>query len=69
MMTYFDGLVQERRNSNALAMELCLSCTNPSIYIVKMNCDLYKINAIVADDLAPVITRASATRALAQLHV
>ena len=24
----FDGLVQERRNSSALAMELCLSCTN-----------------------------------------
>ena len=28
---YFDGLVQERRNSSALAMELRLSCTNPSI--------------------------------------
>ena len=27
----FDGLVQERRNSSALAMELRLSCTNPSI--------------------------------------
>ena len=27
-----DGLVQERRNSSALAMELCLSYTNPSIY-------------------------------------
>ena len=25
------GLVQERRNSSALAMELCLSCSNPSI--------------------------------------
>ena len=25
----FDGLVQERRNSSALAMELRLSCTNP----------------------------------------
>ena len=25
-----DGLVQERRNSSALAMELLLSCTNPS---------------------------------------
>ena len=24
-----DGLVQERRNSSALAMELRLSCTNP----------------------------------------
>ena len=27
-----DGLVQERRNSRALAMELRLSCTNPSIW-------------------------------------
>ena len=27
-----DGLVQERRNSSALAMELRLSCTKPSIY-------------------------------------
>ena len=25
----FDGLVQERRNSSALAMELRLSCTDP----------------------------------------
>ena len=28
-----DGLVPERRNSSALAMELRLSCTNTSIYI------------------------------------
>ena len=28
---HFDGLVQERRNSIVLAMELCLSCINPSI--------------------------------------
>ena len=27
-----DGLVQEGHNSSALAMELCLSCSNPSIY-------------------------------------
>ena len=27
-----DELVQERRNSSALAMELRLSCTNPSIW-------------------------------------
>ena len=31
--SYIDGLVQKRRNSSALAMELCLSCTNQSIYI------------------------------------
>ena len=30
METQIDGLVQERRNSSALAMELGLSCTNPS---------------------------------------
>ena len=30
---HIDGLVQERRNSSALAMELHLSCTNPSIYV------------------------------------
>ena len=28
----FNGLVQERHNSSALAVELCLSCTNPPIY-------------------------------------
>ena len=28
---HLDGLVQERRNSIALAMELRLSCINPSI--------------------------------------
>ena len=30
--SYIDGLVQERCNSSGLAVELCLSCTNPSIY-------------------------------------
>ena len=29
---YFDGLMQERRNFIPNALELCLSCTNPSIY-------------------------------------
>ena len=28
---YIDGLVQERRNSIAITLELRLSCTNPSI--------------------------------------
>ena len=31
LQNYIDGLVQERRNSIAWAMELRLSCTNPSI--------------------------------------
>ena len=29
---HFDGLVQERRKASALAMELRLSCTKPSIF-------------------------------------
>ena len=33
---YIDGLVQERRNSIANALELRLSCTNPSIYAVSL---------------------------------
>ena len=31
LQQHIDGLVQERRNSIALAMELRLFCTNPSI--------------------------------------
>ena len=34
-----DGLVQERHNSSALAMELCLSCTNPSIWHITTQYD------------------------------
>ena len=41
-----DGLVQERHNSSALAMELCLSCTNPSIlhviYQSSFNLTIYR---------------------------
>ena len=33
-LSHIDGLVQERCNSSALAMELRLSCTNPSICII-----------------------------------
>ena len=29
MLGHVDGLVQERRNSSAVAMELRLSCINP----------------------------------------
>ena len=29
---HINGLVQKRHNSSASAMELCVSCTNPSIY-------------------------------------
>ena len=41
-MVCIDGLVQERRNSSALAMELRLSCTNPSIcYLLPMPLAVY----------------------------
>ena len=45
-MYYIDGLVQERRNSSALAMEFRLSCTNPLIYVpyrirTKIVCNFY----------------------------
>ena len=32
---YIDGLMQERCNSSALAMELCLSCINPSLCVTQ----------------------------------
>ena len=52
-----DGLVQERRNSSALAMGLCLSCINPSI--CSWNAPLWKakihwlciVDIMTADDL------------------
>ena len=36
-LSHIDGLVQERRNSSGLAMELCLSCTNPSINTLELH--------------------------------
>ena len=32
---YTDGLVQERHNTSALALELSLSCSNPLIYNIR----------------------------------
>ena len=34
VINYFDGLVQEGRNSSALAMKLGFSCINPSSFVV-----------------------------------
>ena len=39
LQTHIDGLMQERRNSVANALELRLSCTNPSIW-AKHKCDI-----------------------------
>ena len=44
VLDYIDGLVQERRNSSALAMELRLSCTNPSIWTC-YSCTLYSTHS------------------------
>ena len=38
MQAHFDGLVQERHNSIANKLELCLSCTNPSIWWSRISC-------------------------------
>ena len=43
LLDHIDGLVQERCNSSALAMELRLSCTNPSIYNVMQSVMLCEI--------------------------
>ena len=40
MEYHIDGLVQERHNPIANALELRLSCTNPSIYEFKVS-ELY----------------------------
>ena len=43
---HIDGLVQERRNSSALAIELRLSCTNPLIYECKIFWVIIAINGM-----------------------
>ena len=48
---YFDGLVQEGRNSSALAMELRLSCTNPSIWDTVHRYDMLIFAKILTDTL------------------
>ena len=45
-----DGLVQERRNSIVLAMELCLSCTNPLICYETMASVVYISNLELTKD-------------------
>ena len=43
---HVDGLVQERRNSSVLAVELHLSCTNPLIW---------KIDCLLTNDLVKLL--------------
>ena len=44
---HIDGLVQERRNSSALALELRLSCTDPSIYGLLVKDILYNLYMVL----------------------
>ena len=46
---HIDGLVQKRRNSIANALELCLTCTNPSIWWYRSWSALFQL-------MAPAIT-------------
>ena len=45
IFVFIDGLVQERRNSSALAMELRLSWTNPSIWALGPNVSTQALRA------------------------
>ena len=47
----FDGLVQERRNSSALAMELRLSCTNLSVRCLKLESISLEVNPLCLTDI------------------
>ena len=47
---HIDGLVQERRNSSALAMELRLSCTNPSTYALSGFSELIQCGQVTPHD-------------------
>ena len=44
---HIDGLVLERRNSIASALELCLSCTNPSIWNFNMAVEALSISRFI----------------------
>ena len=47
---HVDGLVQERCNSSALAMELRLSCTNPSMCCIRGNKDFVFLSSFLTMD-------------------
>ena len=46
LLQHIDGLMQERRNSIANALELCLSCTNPS------TCDVSAVSTMKGNSYA-----------------
>ena len=52
-MSYIDRLVQERRNSIANALELRLSCTNPSIW---KDCLYIEIDSVYKADISEAPT-------------
>ena len=62
---YIDGIVQERRNTSALAMELHLSCTNPSI------CNMPKVKMVtgIFSSSSIFLLKSSSTRVLGLFEV
>ena len=57
-ISHINGSVQERRNSSALAMELRLSCNNPSIYVLSnMNSSFWMIIALYHIISCPIYTQ------------
>ena len=51
------GLVQERRNSIAKALELCLTCTNPPIFLMAFNNISWDFTAPQALNHSGMLTR------------
>ena len=64
MVLYINGLVQERRNSSALAMELHLSCTNPSIYCLAIT----RTNSATCPNSHNLITDKNLSTAIKTVH-
>ena len=52
LTVHFNGLVQEKRNSIANALELRLSCTNPSICFFQFPC----LQGLCKKDVTPLLT-------------
>ena len=61
--TQIDGLMQERHNSSANALELCLSCTNPWRWpIMQKILPVDSIPMSVSDDVCTYLTSVHMTR-------
>ena len=52
-----DRVVQERRNSSALAMELCFSCINPSMCSHCSDCNMWLLSLISPQMTRPIVIK------------